>query len=99
MVKTKDGMLSILIKTMVHKLKALTKNSVCIATDYSTLYQSFHSTELLKCTETLTPTLRDGETMLLNNNSDSIALAKLLETTTGRIMLLTFKAMVTEPIS
>jgi hypothetical protein len=84
---------------MAHKRKDSTKILVSIATDYSTWCPSFHSIELLKCTEIHTLTSRDGETMPKCNSSPLIAIAKLLETTTGRIMLLTSKAMVTEACS
>jgi hypothetical protein len=43
--KPKNGKLSILTKQRVHKLRDLTKTSVSMLTDHSTLFQSFHSTE------------------------------------------------------
>jgi len=59
----KNGRLFTLIKLLRQKPKDLMKNSDSISIDHSTLYQSFHSTELLRASEPTTLLSRDGERM------------------------------------
>jgi len=70
------------------------KNSASTSIDHSTLFHNFHSTESLKCSVVLTLSSRDGERMLLNNNSGSMRSQRLSETTTGRTIALISHQMV-----
>jgi len=70
------------------------RNSDSTSTDHSTLSQSFHSTELLRCLVEPTWSSRDGERTNDNNNSGSMRSPRPSETTTGRTTALISKATV-----
>jgi hypothetical protein len=91
----KNGKFFILTRRQRLRQRVLMRNSDSTSTDHSTLSQSFHSTESLRCTETLQSISRDGETTQDNNNGSSMKSPRQLETTTGRTMPSKSKAMVT----
>jgi hypothetical protein len=93
-VSAKDGRLPILIDKVRVKLRDSMKNLDSISIDHSTLSQSFHSTELLKCMVTPKLLSRDGESIQDNNNGGLMKYQRLSETTTGRTTALTSKVMV-----
>jgi hypothetical protein len=90
---TKNGRLFILTRKERLRLRDSMKNLDSTSIDHSTLSQSFHSTELLRCTVMLMCGSRDGETTLSNSNSSLMKRPRLLETITGRTTLLKSKAM------
>jgi hypothetical protein len=96
-VLTKSGEYSILRTLRRERPRDSMKNSVSTSTGHSTWSQSFHSVELLRCMETPTCGSRDGELIPNNNNGGSMRSPRPLETTTGRTIALTFKAMVDQP--
>jgi hypothetical protein len=84
----KNGEYSILTRLVSLRLRDSMKNLDSTSTDHSILSLNSHSTELLRCTVTLTCGSRDGETMLLNNNGGLMKRPRLSETTMdhGRAM-------------
>jgi hypothetical protein len=92
---TKSGLFSILIRQEKLRQRDLTKSLDSISTDHSISSLNFHSTELLRCSEELTWSSRDGETMLDNNNSSLMKKPRPSETTTGRTTASISKTMVT----
>jgi hypothetical protein len=99
MVLIRDGRFSILIRKLRQRPRDSTKSSASTSTDHSTLSQNSHSTELLRCLVEPTWSLRDGERTRDNNSSSLMRLQRPLETTTGRTIALTSKAMVRAIIS
>jgi hypothetical protein len=89
-----NGQFCISIRLPRLKLRDSMKSLVFTSIDHSTLYQSFHSTELLRCTETPTCGSEDGERTRNNNNSGSMKSQRPSGTTTGRTIALTSKEMV-----
>jgi hypothetical protein len=89
---TRDGRSSILIRLKKQRLRDSTKNSASTSIDHSTLSHNFHSTELLRCSEELKWSSRDGERIQDNNNSGSMKSPRPSETTTGRTTALISKA-------
>jgi hypothetical protein len=87
--KDNYGMLSILIKQRAHKLKESAKILVSISTDHSTLFQNFHSTELLSATVLTTSGLGGGERTHLPSNGISMESPRLSRTINGNLTLLT----------
>jgi hypothetical protein len=91
---TKSGKFSIKTRLIRQLLKVLMRILASTSTDHSTLYHNFHLTESLKQSVLITLSSRDGERMLLCNNSGSMRSQRLLEATTGKTIALIFKAMV-----
>lgn len=87
MVLIKDGLFFILTKKLLPKLRDSMKNLVSKSTDHSTLFQNFHSTELLSVLEQITLPSRDGERMSLDNNTTSMRFQRLSDHNNGKTML------------
>jgi hypothetical protein len=96
---TKDGKFSISTRRERLRQRDSMKNLDSTSIDHSISFQSFHSTELLRCLVEPTWSSRDGERIPDNNNSSSMRSPRLSETTTGRTTALIFKAMVAQTIS
>jgi len=84
--RIKDGRLSILTKQLKQLPKDWTKNLVSTSTDPSIWFHNFHLTELLSVLEPTTLWSRDGERMLLNNNSSSMKFQRPSDQRHGPIM-------------
>jgi hypothetical protein len=97
--RLKSGKSYILTKLRRLRLRDLMKNLASTSTDHSTWSLSFHSTELLRCLVEPTWFSRDGERTPDNNNSGSMKSPRLSETTTGRTIASTSRAMVTAATS
>jgi hypothetical protein len=93
MVLIKDGLFFILTKKLQPKLRDSMKNLVSKSTDHSTLSQNFHSTESLSALVPHTSDLRDGETMLPNNNGYSMVSQRPSDLRHGATMPFKFQAM------
>jgi hypothetical protein len=91
--QTRNGKFFILTKLKRLQQRVLMTNLDSTSTDLSTLFQSFHLTELLRCSVEQMLFLRDGERTQETNNFGSMRSPRLSETTTGRTTALTFKEM------
>jgi hypothetical protein len=69
--RTRDGLLSILIKLNQFKLRDLQKNSDSTSTDHSTSDQDSQVRELLNAKDTTTSFLENGNRVRLDNISSS----------------------------
>ena len=99
MVPIKDGKFFILTRRQPLKPRDSMKNLDSISTDHSTLFQNFHSTELLSVLEPTTLPSRDGERMSLDNNTTSTRFQRPLDLNNGRTMLWQFNPMVDQQTS
>ena len=83
-VTTRNGTLSILMKTRVIKPRVLTRTSVSTAADHSTLSQDFQCTELFNLMEPTMLLLTDMSKEETINNGSSTAKTRPSDQTTGR---------------
>jgi hypothetical protein len=86
MVPIKDGKFFILTQRKRLRQRDSMKNLDSISIDHSTWSQNFHSIELLNVLEPTMLSSRDGERMLLNNNSTLMRFQRPLDPRHGRTM-------------
>jgi hypothetical protein len=91
---TRNGTLSISIKTRASKVKDSTKNGASISTDHSTSDQDSQCTESLSATVQTTSGSRDTKLMSRLNNSTSTRPQRPSSLSNGRIDQSPFKATV-----
>jgi hypothetical protein len=86
------------MKLIKFKQRDSIKTLASTSTDHSTSDQECHSRELLNVLELTMSTLRDGETMLRDNNGTSMVSPRPLRITNGSLTHSISKAMVDQPI-